>query len=365
MSVARRYRATSTVLLFQDGPLRLELERAGVRVLVRRTRWAGEGLRQGTPRLGARQAWEVLRLATGAARLGRRADLLYANSPKALIVAALAGSLSRRPVLWYMHDRFDSEHFSAEAIRLSVRLANRSAVRVLANSKDTAATFARAGGRTDSLHVAYYGLDPEPFADLGADQRPLLRRDLGFSERPIVGVFGRLTPWKGQDVVLAALVHVPAVDVLFVGDPSEDPEYAAALERRAAELGLSRRVRFAGFRADVPRLMQAVDLVVHSATAPEPFGRVVVEAMLAGRPVIATGSGGVPEIVEPGVNGWLVAPGDVPALAAAIRAALADPEGSAAIARTARKHARARFSSAGLRREMDEHVLAAARGDIA
>ena len=102
--------------------------------------------------------------------------------------------------------------------------------------------------------------------------------------------------------------------------------YAAELKRMVLERGLADRVRFLGHRADVPKLMKAVDVMVHPSIDPEPFGRTLVEAMLAGVPVIATNAGAAPDILEGGRAGTLVPPNDAPALGRAIAAVLAKPE---------------------------------------
>jgi len=135
-----------------------------------------------------------------------------------------------------------------------------------------------------------------------------------------------------------------AAHLLLVGDALFGEEaYAASLRAQAARLGLGDRVHFLGFRSDVPRLMRTVDIVAHTSSAPEPFGRVVVEGMLAQRPVIATGAGGVPEIVSAG-TGVLVPPGDATALAAAFTRLLSDPEFAAGVARKGREHATTHFT---------------------
>ena len=93
-----------------------------------------------------------------------------------------------------------------------------------------------------------------------------------------------------------------------------------ALRRRAAgrdcaALGLGDRVHLVGFRDDIPDVMNAWDVVVHASVRPEPFGRVILEGMLLGKPVMATAAGGVPELIEHGRTGFLVPPGDAAALA--------------------------------------------------
>jgi glycosyltransferase involved in cell wall biosynthesis len=140
-------------------------------------------------------------------------------------------------------------------------------------------------------------------------------------------VFSRLAPWKGQHVLLQALAKLPDVGCIIVGDALfGEQDYATQLRAMVAELGLGDRVRFLGHRSDVPRLMQAVDVMVHPSIDPEPFGRTLVEAMLVGVPVVATDAGAAPDILERGRAGSLVPSGDAPALARAISAVLAGAE---------------------------------------
>lgn len=135
----------------------------------------------------------------------------------------------------------------------------------------------------------------------------------------LVGLFGRLTPWKGQRVLMEAVARMPGATMVLVGAPLfGEHTYEAALRARAAEPDLAGRVHFLGFRADVAELMHCMDVVVHASVWAEPFGRVVVEGMLAARPVVATAAGGVKEIVDDGETGILVSPDDAPALASAL-----------------------------------------------
>jgi glycosyltransferase involved in cell wall biosynthesis len=139
----------------------------------------------------------------------------------------------------------------------------------------------------------------------------------------MVVAVGHLKPWKGQRQVLDALLRLPArtrerIMVLFAGTASPlEADYRAELEQVIASGGLAGSVRLLGARDDVPDLMRAADVVLHSSIAPEPFGLVVVEAMALGVPVVASPLGGPAEIVTPG-TGLLVDPRDVEALASAL-----------------------------------------------
>jgi len=350
LSVARHFRETASVILFADGPFRQALETAGVRVRVFPSEWATRGVRRQDPRFSASNIASVLRLAWLTAQAGGGSDLVYANSPKALLVVSLARLVRRAPVIWFLHDLLTEAHFSPSTIRLLARAANRTAARVLANSKASAVAFVSAGGRGDLVKVVYDGFDPARFTDTTA-----LPAELGLDGLPIVGVFGRITQWKGQDVVLRALADVPSVVAVFVG-AEEDAASADKLRLLARELGIADRVRFLGFRKDVPQLMRAIDCIVHVPIDPEPFGRVIVEAMLAGRPVIAAHAGGIPEIIENGVSGILITPGSPDELAAALRRIFSDPVAAAEMAANGQDRALARFSDKRMLSDIERHV---------
>ena len=112
----------------------------------------------------------------------------------------------------------------------------------------------------------------------------------------------------------------------------------------AEEPGLQGRVHFLGFQSDVTPIFQAMDVVVHCSVAPEPFGRVIVEAMLAGTPVVATRGGGVDEIITDGHDGFLVPSADPVALALAVGRIMQDPAVASKLATAALHSARERFS---------------------
>jgi glycosyltransferase involved in cell wall biosynthesis len=151
--------------------------------------------------------------------------------------------------------------------------------------------------------------------------RPEEAAAISLADRPALVFAGRLTPAKDLGVALRALALVPEATLTIAGDGAE----RAALEALAAEVGVGDRVRFVGAlpRADVLGLMAAADLVVLSS-AWENFPHGLVEALAMGTPVVATRTGGVPEIVEDGLNGLLVEPGNVGAFAAAVEAYLSD-----------------------------------------
>lgn len=353
VDVARAYRDTSTFVLLNDGPFRERLTSEGVRVEVIDGGHAFHSVRRETiwPSIGA--ASRAMSLAWRITGLARQHDCLHANSQKAFVIACLAGMLARRPVIWDLNDLLIPAHFSRTNILVGVALANHLADRVITNSHASAAALVAQGGRKDKVRVVHNGIACEPFDAITEADVAATRRELGLDGAPVVGVFGRLGQWKGQDVALDAVARLPGVHLLLVGDALFGEQgYAEALRAQAARLGISDRVRFLAFRADVPRLMRMVQIVLHTSTAPEPFGRVIVEGMLARRPVVATRAGGVEEILEDNVTGVLVPPGNSEALATAVSGLLDDPARAARLAAAGRINAEARFSVDVMVRDM-------------
>ena len=184
------------------------------------------------------------------------------------------------------------------------------------------------GVRAPEYHVIYDGLDLDRFRP--TRDRGDVREELGIAaDAPVVGVVGNIQEWKGQHVLLQAMADVvrdvPNAVALVVGGAHRSGRaYADGLRRFVTANGLAKNVVFTGARQDVPDVMNAMDVVVHTSVRGEPFGRVIIEAMSVGRPVIATRAGGVPEFVHDGVDGVLVSPGDAAELAIAVRRLLRD-----------------------------------------
>jgi glycosyltransferase involved in cell wall biosynthesis len=356
LDLAAAFGAESETLLLADGPFRAMLEERGVKVSVESLR-ALKTVKKETRIPGPAALTDALRIARRVARRATSHRLIYANSQKAFVVAAAAGLLARRPVAWHLRDILAPPHFSATNVRAAVTLANLRAARVIANSRATAAAFVGAGGHESLVRVVHNGIDPAPFDAVTPEITAATRATLDIPAGAfVVSLFGRFHPWKGQQVMLEALTVLPRVHVLFVGAPlfGEDA-FASALQAQAARTGVAERAHFLGFRADVAELMRASDAIVHASVYPEPFGRVIVEGMLANRPVIATRAGGVTEIVDD-ETGVLIPPNDAGALSRAIESLAADPARAAQIAARGAARARAEFSVAAMIRGVEEAV---------
>jgi glycosyltransferase involved in cell wall biosynthesis len=364
LDIVRHTAPRARVALLSEGPLRSRLDAEGIPSVLIGVAPEVLGVRRESAELSWSVAAGALRAGVRLARIVRPGELLYANSQKAFVVAAVASVLRRRPLIWHLRDILSPDHFSRRNIRVVVRLANACATRVIANSRASAEAFIAAGGRAAKVCVVPSGIDPAPFRAVTAHESAQLRRELGLDGclRPLIGVFGRLAPWKGQHVAIEALARLGEAELVIIGAPLfGEFAYQEELERLIGRLGLSDRVRLLGFRQDIPRLLRATDVVVHTSLAPEPFGRVLVEAMLAERPVVAADGGGAREVVEHGVTGYLVPPGDPGGLAAVLRRLIASPELRLAFGRSGRRRAEQYFTLQQTLPALEAEIATAAR----
>jgi glycosyltransferase involved in cell wall biosynthesis len=330
------------VVLFSDGPFRQELESSGVAVTVLELD-ALKGVRRESglrALLGVIPAF--LKLRSLLAEIAKDFDVVYANSQKAFLLSAFAKK-RKQPLVWHLRDILSTDHFSSLLIRTVVRVANQKASIVIVNSQATANAFLAAGGQRKKLQLVYDGVTAEPFDHVSTESILEVRESLGAG--PLVGIFGRLCPWKGQHVFLEAIATVPEAHGVLIGDALfGEEEYVASLKRRAEQPDLAGRISFLGFRRDIPTLMKSMDVIVHASISAEPFGLVIVEGMLALKPVIATCAGGAMEIVQDNASGLLTAPGSVSELEAAIRSILNNPIEARKLAHAGRLRAESVFA---------------------
>lgn len=354
LDIVTPYKDGSKVILFEDGPLRAELVKRQVKVEIIIPNGALNNIRRGS-RIPMASITSLVRLARSVAQEAKNFDFIFANSQKAGLISVLAGQLASKPVVWYLHDILNSEHFG-KAQLLAARYTARKSTQILVNSKSTKEALQILTDRNDNTHLIYNAFNTKPFVQT-ANSQENQREALGFDSRPLVGVFGRLSPWKGQDVFLRTLAMMPAVQGLIVGSPmfGEDA-YAQHLEQEIKTLGLENRVKLLGFRSDIPELMKTCDIIAHTSIAPEPFGRVIVEGMLSGRPVVASKSGGPNEIIENGVTGMLYTPGDSQALQSVLSEIINEPEQALLMAQRGRETALNRFSLDNMHKRLDDII---------
>lgn len=344
--IAAHFRSRSRVLLLSPGPFEDRLRAGGVEVSLLEAPQRLAAIGKGA---GIGDYLAALPALAGFLRQLRKeireSDAVYLNTAKAVLYGVAAGIGLGRPSVFHLHDLLTLDHFSRLNIRLIIQAANRTSG-VIANSRATAAAFRAAGGRVP-VHVIPNGFDPQRFAPLPEEEILAARREFSAGASPVAAVFGRIARWKGQDLLLRAAAQIPDLKVWIVGAAfftGDDHAYASELQALAATPELSGRVAFLGQREDVPRLMQAADVIVHTSVAPEPFGRVVAEGMLSRRPVVASRSGGPLEMIRDGETGWLFPPGDAAGLAGALQQVLALPDRGARTGGLASEEARKQYS---------------------
>jgi len=185
----------------------------------------------------------------------------------------------------------------------------------------------------DKISLIHGGFDVDAFspAKVSEDRIKNLKKawNLPSPCKPVIIIPGRLTQWKGQDVFIDSLALIRDLDftALCIGDADENSSFTKKLEEKIKRFGLTERVKLVGHCSDMPAALMIADVVVSaSSTQPEAFGKVAIEAMAMGKPVIATAHGGSLETITPGKTGWLVPPLDPHKLADAIKEAVTDPE---------------------------------------
>lgn len=286
------------------------------------------------------------------AALGRRkrVRLLHATGVKGTLVARIAARLIGARTLLHVHDLNDPGAALSALQRLIAQPAD-AAVCVSEAVRELTVTRYRVA--PERVRIARNGIPLELLRGAATAARSRVLEELGIEPvRPVLAMIGRLHAVKGHRDLLAMLPEIvrgcPRALLLVIGDGPERP----ACEALARSLGMSGHVRFLGRRSDVPRLLAAIDLVLMPSRS-EGLGLAAIEAVAAGRPVIAFAVGGLPEVVVDGVNGRLVRSGDHQAFASAVVETLRDPAQRLSYARGAASSAQHFGVEAHVRRLID------------
>jgi len=325
------------VVLFNDGPLANALKAAGIDTRILPLNPAVASTRKDTlgpaSLLHFKRFWLSICFVFSLARLLRdlKPDIVHTNSLKSDILGGFAARLAGIPVIWHIRDRIEGDYLPPFSVRLFRFLSRWLPNFIIANSGATLDTL-RLGPRKGGS-VLYSGIDVRARVvhDGTETDAPTARpRPSGAGGGPLIGLVGRISPWKGQHIFLQAAAMVrrqfPQARFQIVGAALFSEEaYEKEVRDLAATLNLTDAVEFTGFRKDVPDLVAGLDVLVHASTTGEPFGQVVIEGMAAAKPIVATRGGGIPEIVIDGVTGLLVPMGDAAAMASAICRLLENP----------------------------------------
>ena len=329
LSALDRTRVDPLVVLPGDGPIRAEVEALGVPVRVAPLSWWIPSTHWNAAAFLA-QLEGVHERAAGLASLLRaeRTDLIHT-----FFIVTLEGALAAAemgvPHVWHSRgffgNGFPPPYFDDVPFLLSV--VDLLADAVLCMSRGVETQMASVCQRTHR-QVIYDGYDFETFLNRPAPDRAAIRAAYGIpASARVIATVGGIQRRKGQlDLVEAAASLIGDFpDVIFaIAGEGTDVEFRARLDRRIADLGLQKHVRFVGFERDIFNLLSVSELLVHPSHS-EGFGIAILEAMAVGLPVVATRCGGPEEMIDSGTSGLLVPVSDPAALGDAIRAVLADP----------------------------------------
>lgn len=335
-----------TVCLHEGGPLKAELEALGLHVQVlplvkvERAMFSPRGL------LAVPRQVRVALQALDALAAPLSVDLVYTNT-----LAVWAGALWARrrglPHVWHVREIIRRPAWVGWAMRT---LAQRLSTRLVCNSEQTRAWLDSgvSPARRRSV-VVWNGIEGDTLPS--PEDRRVARLGLGIDdERPLLLLVGRVNHWKGQDLLLDALDRLaaegapPLAVALVGGPPPGQPHRMESLRQRAASSARAADIQVHEFTPNVRQFYAAADVLVVPSREPEPFGRVAIEGMALGLPVVAAGHGGLAEIVEHQVTGLLVPPNDAAALAAALRRLIDTPALRRQWGLAGRERQRQRFS---------------------
>ncbi len=267
--------------------------------------------------------------------------LVHSNSTTAHLFASPAAKRTGVPCIWHVRD------VSSPGGRLDAMMA-RNATAIVAISEAVKESMHHPDLAGLKMRVIYNGVDTVKFTPGDGAE---LRAELGLSgSNPVAGIVGQVVPWKGHqrflDVAAKVATRMPEARFLVVGDNrfGDFPGILDRLKERAGELGIEEKIIFLGWRQDVVSVINVLDVLV-VASDREPFGRVVIEAMACGKPVVSFRCGGPAEIIQHGKTGLLVRPYDLAEMADGLVRLLSRPAESARMGGLGREVARRRFSA--------------------
>ncbi len=251
-----------------------------------------------------------------------RPDAVISCTNKDHFAAGSAAHALDIPSIWWNNDILSADFFPWPVRAAFSLRARRTATRLAPVSEYCRAALIRAAIPADRCVTVHNGIpldryrSPNPPRPAGAE--------------PVFGIAGRITPWKGQRLFLEIAAEwirrgLPGRFVLLGRAFNEDAPFDASLRDFIRAQGLDGRIHFLEFQSNMAAALASMDVLLHCSTRPEPFGRVLIEAMAVGIPVLAARAGGVPEIITDDVDGLLVASGDRNAYLTAMQRLIREP----------------------------------------
>jgi glycosyltransferase involved in cell wall biosynthesis len=245
-------------------------------------------------------------------------NLVHTNSSRSMMYAALLRLFHRIKVIWHVR--------ITDKDRVIDRILELFAKKIITNSNAAARRFCWVKNKSKVVAI-YNGLDLKTF-DKKKDVAKIKKELSIKNEDIVIGTIAKLQPKKGIHILLNAAAPIikkfPSIKFLIVGDDADtEGAYLKKLKSLAQQLNITEHIIFSGYRDDIPQIMEIIDIFTFPSFS-ESFGRSLLEAMAASKPIIASNVGGIPEVVVDGETGVLVPPGNSTELAAAISYLLKD-----------------------------------------
>lgn len=294
------------------------------------------------------QAQTWLTNSVAIARLVKRYNisLIHANSPRASYHAGLGARLARVPCIVHVHDA-DPKFlpYSVFVKKIILLLVSDEFVTVSKFTEHSLKNFLPTCTRITTI---YNGFE----ADISYSKTDL-KEELNLQpDSFLIGNISAMAPWKGQDIIIKAFYqmiqkfHGQYYLVIIGGSQGseEQKNHFQSLLDLTKVLGLKNRVHFTGWRKDVISLLPSIDLFVHVPIRPDPLPSVVFEACLTERPIIASNTGGIPEIIQNNIHGVLVEPSNVEQLAEVMEWSISNYSALVEMGKNAKKRVQEKFS---------------------
>jgi len=258
-------------------------------------------------------------------------DIVHTHTSKAGLLGRLAARLARIPIIIHTpHGHVFFGYFGLIKSNLFIfleKLASRITDKIIALTNREKEDYISCKVTDEEKSVVICsGIELNKFKDLLLNEKQNLKKELGIPENSlIVGTLGRLVPVKGPEFLVEAAKHIiskyPDTFFVFTGDGYLRPD----LKKKALNFGLKENIIFLGWRDDGAKILSLYDVFILPSLN-EGMGRVLVEAMALGKPIVASRIGGIPDLVTHGKNGFLVPPKDPEELAKYIQILIEDRE---------------------------------------
>lgn len=271
----------------------------------------------------------------------KQADIIVCISQKSFIIASLGKIFFKKPIIWFMNDILSDTYFSAFTIKLIKFFSYYFANSIILNSEASYLEWKNqnAVNRTEIIYPGINHIKLQKYIIDNQEKKLELRKKFLEKNKPIVAIIGRISSWKGQHILLEAAKINSNFNIIIVGDSFFDEKaYEKSLHQFIKDNQLEERVFFVGHVDDPIIYMAASDIIAHCSTNPEPFGRVIIEGIIAKKPVIATNAGGAVEIIKHEKTGLLTEMSDPYALSDAINYFINNPQHVENLVQSAQTH---------------------------